>query len=329
MNVQRHTVVYSCDGSYWEHAYVSLYSLLVNNQDLAFDVRVLASEPDQRFFANVQFLREAHSAVNISWLPANDPQLDDAPITMSYFTVATYYRLLLGRLLPSSVDRVLYLDADTVVRGSLRKLFDLDIGGYVLAATPNYFTQEFESVHGVTSTRLGLPGGSPYFNAGMLRINMNARRECEVGERCLEHIARSGTDPARIAFQDQDVLNFVLTGNWKAVGPHYNHVEWTMDPRRLVDFDPESQVGGVVPETGPAIAHYAHPDKPWNGACPHPYAMDYWRYRMQTPYADRFQFVRSWVNGVTTQAKRGLGARVRRLPNGEAIVQRAKHLTRA
>ena len=44
-------------------------------------------------------------------------------------------RLLLDTLLPEDVDRVLYLDGDTIVTGSLRELWETDMEGKAIAAS--------------------------------------------------------------------------------------------------------------------------------------------------------------------------------------------------
>ena len=41
-------------------------------------------------------------------------------------------RLLMGKILPEWVKRVLYLDGDTIVRGSLDKLWRLDLDNKIL-----------------------------------------------------------------------------------------------------------------------------------------------------------------------------------------------------
>ena len=44
-------------------------------------------------------------------------------------------RLVLDKFLPEDLERVLYLDGDTIVRGSLKELWETNIENYVLGAS--------------------------------------------------------------------------------------------------------------------------------------------------------------------------------------------------
>ena len=46
--------------------------------------------------------------------------------TLKHVTIATMCRLMLPKILPE-IDRVIYLDIDTIVHGPLRKMFEMDI----------------------------------------------------------------------------------------------------------------------------------------------------------------------------------------------------------
>jgi lipopolysaccharide biosynthesis glycosyltransferase len=311
MSGERHNVVYSCDGSYWAHLYVSLYSLLMNNPDTAFDVYILTDTPDRRFVDSLPSLDSLHKDFRVQYLMIDPYLFANAPLEIKYFSVATYYRLMIGKILPDSATRLVYIDVDTIVRRPLDDYLALDISDCVLAATPNYFTPDFETIYGSNAARLGMPEGELYFNAGVLLINLDRWRANRVEEQCLEFIHEAIPDPRKLHFADQDPLNAVLVGKWKSVGPNYNYVEWTLDTRRFRDTDVTKQLGGQIPEDGPAIVHYAYPDKPWNGGCPHPYASDYWIYRMRTPYADRKKHFRSKIISAKKWTRRRLGSLAR------------------
>lgn len=326
MTIPRQAVMYSTDRQYWVHTYVSLYSLLINNQDVSFDVYIVSEAPDDQFFANSARLKDIHSDVEISWAPVNHELLPEAPII--YSGMASYYRLLIGRLLPGTVRRVLYLDADTIVRGSLRDLFMLDIDDCVLAAIPDYVPLRFQPESPSHATRLGLPEGTPTFNAGVLCINLDMWRDLQIEELSRAYIEANTLNPSRLAFADQDAMNAVVVGKWRSIGPNFNFNEWTTDPQRLNDFDPGTQFGGQISASGPAITHYADAGgiKPWHGGCRNAYASDYWHYRQQTPYADRRQLLRSQLVGVMRYTMRQTILLVRKLPWGNLLLHIARSL---
>lgn len=51
-----------------------------------------------------------------------------------HVSVATYFRLVFSEVLPADIDKVIYMDGDVIVRGSIRPMWDTDISGYALAA---------------------------------------------------------------------------------------------------------------------------------------------------------------------------------------------------
>ena len=80
-------------------------------------------------------------------------------------SIAVYYRLLAPRLLPDTIEKVLYLDSDLIVRKSLAPLWNTDIADRPLAAVPDY-------IGGTAGRDLGLPDGTKYFNSGVLLMNL-------------------------------------------------------------------------------------------------------------------------------------------------------------
>ena len=55
-------------------------------------------------------------------------------VKVANFPISIYYRLLLAEILPESVHKVLYLDADIIVRHDLKELYDTKIDDIALAA---------------------------------------------------------------------------------------------------------------------------------------------------------------------------------------------------
>ncbi len=72
---------------------------------------------------------------------------------LSHISVATYFRLFSTELLPE-LDKAIYLDCDILVRGSLKELWNMDMGGNYLAAVyhPNSL-----SVNNGAFKRLDIP----------------------------------------------------------------------------------------------------------------------------------------------------------------------------
>src|SRR4051794_9072333 len=130
------------------------------------------------------------------------------------FTPAMWYRLLLPELL-SDVDRVLYLDVDTLALDGLAPLWRTDLAGHWVAAVTNVF----EPWSAGRPAALGLPGPAAYFNSGVLLFNLAEMRRDDRGE-ALRTFAREHAN--ELLWPDQDALNVVLGERRLALHPRWN-----------------------------------------------------------------------------------------------------------
>lgn len=168
------------------------------------------------------------------------------PITSAVsnqLTRAAYARLMLGRLLPAGWDRVIYLDTDTITRRPLAALWQADLRGNVIGAVQDDLVPTIGSPHGIPAWReLGLAADLPYFNSGVMLIDVAAWRAEDLGERALAYLAEHPDD---ISLFDQDALNAVVAGRWLRLDPLWN---------------------STVHRPQAAIRHYTGPGKPWADA---------------------------------------------------------------
>jgi hypothetical protein len=149
-----------------------------------------------------------------------------------------YPPAVLGRFfVPYAIDdpgaRLVTLDSDMIINGSLRPLFELDLGGEFFAA-----------VHDLP--RKDDPN---YFNSGMTVIDIDGYRYHDIGRRCLKWL---GAQPQRPQWPDQDAMNTIVGDSWRRLDRRWNytHYDWH-DP-------PENEYSSAP------VAHFtAHP-KPWD-----------------------------------------------------------------
>ena len=97
-------------------------------------------------------------------------------------TSTTYHRLLLPRLLPEEVTRAIWLDCDLLVTTDLVRLWETDLGGFHLLAVRDSVVPQVSSPYGIRRWReLGLPRSAPYFNAGVMLVDVNRWRDDDIG----------------------------------------------------------------------------------------------------------------------------------------------------
>lgn len=142
----------------------------------------------------------------------------DFAVRSDYISSATFGRLQVGGILPATCERALYLDCDVLVRGDLDELWRTDLGGKVVGAALEQTAPTLGS-NGVSESveALELNAEYPYFNAGVLLIDLKAWREANVGVRASRYLRR-----LQPRLMDQDSLNAVLAGSWKELNPVWN-----------------------------------------------------------------------------------------------------------
>ena len=193
-------VVVGCDDGYARHLAVMLLSLFAHSSTRAVQVHVMVPPS----FASRARLDQAvgEHAGRLTYHVLADGAVRSLKQRHD-LTAATYYRLCIGHALPPEMQRVIYLDCDMLVRCDLAELWQVPLGGMVLAAVVDpAFTEQHI---------LGLPDGAPYFNAGVLLIDLARWREETIGAAA---IGFAGAHPERLTYNDQCALNWILRDRW-------------------------------------------------------------------------------------------------------------------
>lgn len=201
---------------------------------------------------------------------------------LSHISRATYYRLLMAELLPSNLNKVIYLDCDIIINGSLKELWDLDIDNYAIAASK-------QIGYGFEAERLGYPIEYGYFNAGVNVVNLRYWREYNVRDMLLAYIS-SHSDS--IKYHDQDTLNAVLYEKCYHIMPQWNMTSFAYS--LFIDSRGDKRDGRIINEykaekqnikhyrKNPIVLHYVSKPKPWNNDCVHPLYALYYKYARMT-----------------------------------------------
>lgn len=183
-------------------------------------------------------------------MPAN---LLDHPVRSHYISSATFGRFALARMLSEHTARILYLDADIIVRGDLSELFTLDLQGAVIGAVREPSDPFFWSRNGLEHVfKLGVDPWKPYFNAGVLVLDAPAVLAARVEERCLEYMALHR--PLRM---DQDALNAVLADAILELPTRWNVEDYYFKSR------PRRTRYRTILDAA-RVLHFVGDRKPWN-----------------------------------------------------------------
>ena len=190
--------------------------------------------------------------------------LQNLPVNFR-FTADNYTRLLLDRLIPEGCDRILYLDCDVLIAADISKLWSVPIEPWHALAGRDMAIPVVSSLLGLRNfDKIGLRPDTPYFNSGVLMINLKKWLQDSITEACLQYTT---SHSEYIRWADQDSLNAVLAGKWGMLD-----VEWNFAPAFLGKIlkDPTWPDHAVYAERAEelrgsaAIYHYAGTSKPWN-----------------------------------------------------------------
>ena len=146
----------------------------------------------------------------------------DAAITLDTgrFDVSTMGRLFAADLLPAGVRRVLYLDCDTVVLKPLRRLWETKLSLPGAAGTGSVMAAVQEpTIYEEVKQYLDLGEKDPYFNAGVLLIDLKQWRKEDLTRKVLSYYA---VIAEQSLFNDQDALNGLLKGRIRTLSPRWN-----------------------------------------------------------------------------------------------------------
>ena len=201
--------------------------------------------------------------LSVSWVKPDHNRLKSMPV-FGHVTICTYYRLLLGELLPQSVHKVIYLDVDAIVLGDIGELWDIPMNGGILLAVaePGKIVSQSDGLRMYEDLHL-LPD-APYFNAGILVIDCEQWRQKNLFVVATEFVRKYRH---LIQWHDQDVLNAILAGLWGTLPQKWNtrvHHLWEGAFQDLLSAG-----------SGVGIIHFASAIKPWDFGAKHP-ADDYY-----------------------------------------------------
>lgn len=121
-----------------------------------------------------------------------------------------YKILFLDVLFPLHVKKIIYVDADQVVRADLKELWDIDLQGAPYAYTP--FCSTRETTIGYQFWREGFwkthLKGRPYHISALYVVDLKRFREELVGDQLRAIYQQLSADPNSLANLDQDLPNY-------------------------------------------------------------------------------------------------------------------------
>ncbi|MEM1129277.1 MAG: glycosyltransferase family 8 protein [Pseudomonadota bacterium] len=161
--------------------------------------------------------------------------------------------VIVADVLPSDIDRAIFLDADLMIVDDLGPLWETDLEGKVFGACRDLAISTCGSPRGVKSPeKWGVPPSAPYLNAGVMLIDLAAWRQRDPLDALLDYMRKTGKAADQF---HQEALNAVMWQEWKAVPDRWNLIAGLYGR----SFGPYSRTGN----DDPAVLHFSGSIKPW------------------------------------------------------------------
>jgi len=199
----------------------------------------------------------------VEWLEADTRGLEDI-FQQPHLTFSSLFRLKLPSLL-DDVDRVLYLDSDTMVIRDLGPLVETDLGEAPVAAVRDSVFSDYRSPFWSTPEVEAIDGrrreGS-YFNTGVALMNLAVWRRDNLEQEAFRRLNQND-----LLLGDQCAMNAVSAGKWRELPARWNlQTQFLTQPfSKYRDTNDIEEL--VQARTDPALVHMTstEPGRPWTG----------------------------------------------------------------
>ncbi len=283
-------VIYHSSDSFASVTGVSMLSLFENNKGMDY-IHVLyiesgITQENKRRLRNIaeQYGRELEFMKMPDW---SEKLNIDLKSSKKEWHGLGYNRLFLTEYLPPDVDRVLYLDSDTLIEQPLNKLWNQDLTGYYLAGVDDCLSSNYRNL-------VGLGKEGTYVNSGVLLINVEKWREDRICQRFIDMIIKNN---GFFIFNEQTAINALFCGKIKILPQNYNVNSLVY----LYDFDELMKLRKpyhysytkedlLDAKKHPIITHYTGNfyvyRRPWAQNSDHPHAQAFLKYREMSPWKE-------------------------------------------
>lgn len=253
MQADKLIIVLAADERYSEKVLSTIKSICFHNKNIRF------------YLLNRDYSKEWFDYLNANLQPLDSEIIDikiRSKAIKNYKTLkhissdSTYFRYFIPELI--NEDKVLYLDCDVIVNGSLTPIFKIDLKGYFLAACLDSIAKNYnEEIN---------------FNAGVLLINNRLWKKHDIANAAIE---LSNQYVNQLPDGDQSILNMIFKDKWLRLNQTVNYLvgaEYMY--LKNEHFDLIARPKGTVP----LVLHFNTACKPWLPLYDLPFREYYWFY---------------------------------------------------
>lgn len=231
----------------------------------------------------------ASPGTSLDWHIADQGRFSGLKVS-KWGSTANYLRLLIPEIVGDDVDRVLYLDSDLLVRSdvSLVVAETTTVDAPVLAVG-DYHHRRCATVYGLEGCQIiGVDPESPYFNSGVIVIDVSDWREQDVAGQAVDFVREHA---GVMKHSDQDALNAVLANRWQPIDPLWNVMVPSID--RYLEEGRSHLTRDELLGAG-HVLHFTGARKPWLPGYVGPAGFEYRRALRESSWFDDRAEWRRW-----------------------------------
>ena len=240
--------------------YVKLVNILLNsiqlsNKDTKFDVYIIHRELDIKDKDAIENGLDINK-FKIKMIKIDEEEVKNFPQYQKRYPKEIYFRLFATKYLPENIDKILYLDSDTLVINKLDELYNMDFEGNFYIAT----THVKKILRKINEVRLRIDDDVPYINTGVLLINLKELRKIDVQKEVCEFVENNSK---KLMLPDQDIITALYGNKIKIVDAlRYNLGDRDLNLYNLNHI--KDPIGLKWVKENTVIIHYYGRNKPWN-----------------------------------------------------------------
>ncbi len=284
------SVMFSSSNSYIPYLGVTISSLIKNmNPKRNYDILILETEISEQHKKEIEDIITPYSNCSIRFINLQEElsEYNDLFYVYPPLSKETYYRLFVDQFC-KDYDKIIYIDADTLVLSDLCELNDLDIGEYWIAASKDYVLQT-RAKNGFIDRGVDITyyiknviamDYKKYVQCGVMVFNIKKLKEINFAQKSVQMLQYLHNP----RYVDQDVINKVCEDHILYLSPKYNFMTFYQDS--MLDKIDES-FWGEIQEGKKDIQIYHMPGGKPDMFPEYEFAATYFKYARETIYYER------------------------------------------
>jgi len=247
-------ILVSVNRAYLKYLSVLIYSITENNPKQKINIYIANQDLVKKDYLKLKKIKFPNQPHFID-IKISSADIKGLPVTEKRYPIEIYFRFIALKYLPLSLDRILYLDTDTIVINSLSSLYDMDFEDNLFIAC----THIKQITHKFNEVRLNMHKDNAYINSGIMLMNLQKIHKLNISSEIFNYALKN---KKRLMLPDQDIISTLYGDQIKLVDSLvFNLGERTLKNYNISNFPNKKDLNWVRKNT--IIIHYFGRNKPW------------------------------------------------------------------